>query len=245
MERARDHATLSIKNRHSISAAHLDALRWFGRRQSTSVQMALADRSLEGLGRPWNDYERALTSTFRLTATHCFSVPPYSWAAFHEPQITKGIAHFLSIGTGLQRRLRIYAFLRALRVPGLPNDAESLKTVEAIAEQGRIDLKVLATTTGGVRIGAVIEAKLGHKITSGQLPKYKKLSLAAADELLLCVVAPGGTKSSRRALKKNESWQFHTWRSVLLALEEHLPAQADDDEFRRFRRTVWEHAYDI
>lgn len=233
----------SVVDLCSFTSDQHSALKWFGRKSLDAVRFVVCERSLSGVARPWSSYAQAFDELFRLSPTHCFAARAHDWTSFHEPQLTRGLAHFLSVGSTGQRRARVHAFLKATGAERLPIKADSLCQCDAVAEEGRIDLKVIATTEHDLKIGVVVEAKLGHKITTGQLSRYRKLSRGDADDLLLCVVAPSLTTSSRRALRKNAAWQFHTWRTLLLGLEENLPVEADDDDFRRFRRTMWKEAY--
>lgn len=45
-------------------------------------------------------------------------------------------------------------------------------------------------------------------------------------------------------LARNPRWGFAYWSAVLLRFERELAAIEDDDDFRRFRRTLWERIHD-
>ena len=93
-----------------------------------------------------------------------------------------------------------------------------------------------------------IEAKLDHVVTSGQLPAYLRHLKRKIDNkkrclkkrYLLVVVSPHLSAPIARALRRNQEWRWAAWRDLLLAHERALPADSDDEEYRRFRRTLWD-----
>ena len=190
---------------------------------------------------------------------HCFAAEPHYWAKFHEPQITAGFAYYLDDGGWDRRLMRALALHHAAcgcaggRFPKL--SAEQVVEAEVIAEEptspaksgpragrGRIDLIVDFTLEDGARIGTALEAKFDHTLTPGQLFKYtqhlrdKRQWVDARSPLLLV-----GRRTT--PLKDGARWHTTNWRRFMTLFERELDAAADDDGFRRFRRTLWETAY--
>jgi hypothetical protein len=104
-------------------------------------------------------------------------------------------------------------------------------------------------TVAGKRVGASIEAKFQHKVTSGQLRKALTTVVrrngndrTAPNRYVLLLVAPDDP-SATTALKRNKSWHGTDWSTLLLHLERLTDPAHDCDDYRRFRRTVWHRAY--
>jgi hypothetical protein len=192
--------------------------------------------------------EAGLVQLFGLDAAHhCFHSTPHIWTRFHEPQITGGLAHFLTDGPPAQCRARAIAFVTAAaQVAGKPVASyQHVHSAFAIAEENRTDL--LITLYGdGKPTGASIEAKFGHRLTRGQLPKaYKHVEEVLQwdmDTAVLLVVAPEAPGLPEKG--KDKGWRSTSWWSLLNAFETCLAPSFDDGDFRRFRRTIWSRAYE-
>lgn len=224
----------------------------FGSRLSGAVKVAIRDRRLVSVHVPaWSDGEAALRRLFGCDrASHCFHETPHSWLSLIETQMTGGVAHFLNAGNLIQRRKRTAAFFEACGIESI--EPSSLGRVGAIAEERikdgrRLDLVVYACADDRDRL-IVVEGKLGAELGSGQLSAYRRaltaiakthhLEVKPADSTLL-VVGNRVSRRGRAGLKRNKAWQFISWRDVMQAFDRTI-GDADDIEFRRFRRTVWE-----
>ena len=194
----------------------------------------------------WTRNAPALRRSFALHAHGALGAEPHRWAQFHEPQITRGFCHFLSTGPAEIRRRRSQAVVAAIWGERMPSGFEAAASA-ASAEDGRIDLAVLVTGVDGRRIGAVVEAKFKHRLTARQLQRYRQLAKArwqlAPEDRRLTVVMPTLDAISRRFLKRNPEWRFLSWERLLVRVDNALDPSIDDEDFRRFRRTVWLRAY--
>ena len=216
-----------------------------GERLSDAVAMAIGKGSLsfsETLD--WSRGYSALESTFELKRQpHLFRAEPVVWARFTEPQFTKGFAYFLNIPAVRIQRTR--ALLAAL---GGAELAKSMSNVEVTAEaptsqDKRIDILIEWTDSKGRCYAAAIEAKLGHHVTSGQLPAYRNhLRKIAKERRLLVVASPCRSRDTDEALQRNRDWRWMAWRDLLIAHERALPVECDDDAYLQFRRTLWDQA---
>ena len=156
----------------------------------------------------WTVGFSALESAFALKREpHLFraesSVP---WTTFTEPQLTKGFAYYLNAAEPGTRIARVRALLKGLGAAELGNDmSEVMVTAEALTSRNkRIDLLIEWNDASKMRYAAAIEAKLGHDVTSGQLPAYRThLQKIAKERRLLAVVSPRPSRSSTRALQRN------------------------------------------
>lgn len=186
--------------------------------------------------------------------THAFEAPPHSWTSFREPQFTAGLAHFLQVGSFHRRSERVRQFLTAaLQCAGNEPLAERLASAEivetnAVAEEARVDLIVEATTANHGKIGVIIEAKFGHHLTRGQLPKARRYSALRGlndDNAAFLVVLPHPSNIGTAVFSKagNSRWQAVSWWALLLNLEGQLTGCIDDDAFRAFRHTLWWQTY--
>jgi len=239
-------AYLQLAELGSLSEQQGKSLRWFGRYQRSAMQTVVDDGVLRTACKDWPNYLDSLTVSFGLRSTpHFFHVEPYRWCHFLEPQITRGLAYHIQVHHRPTRCKRAHAFINALTDEFWETDASQIKEARAEAEAGRIDLSVVVTNMDGSELGGIIEAKFGHKVTSGQLPKYRRLSQKLADKLTRVVVAPELTIAVAASMRRNREWQFLTWRTFLLRFDKYLAPDSDDEEFRRFRRTIWFHAYDV
>lgn len=205
----------------------------------------------------WGDGLAALRRTFGLEREgHCLATEPHRWAWFHEPQITNGFVHFLTEGTRARQLARAEAFFRAAyHVAGRSADFlddRRIQAVTAAAEHpveggGRIDILVELELDDESIAGLVIEAKLGADLSPKQLQRYRKHALGREgwheDRTALLIVAPQPGQLSSIVRGRNAQWSAQSWWSFLQQLEHRLSPEHDCDDYRRFRRTVWEGAY--
>jgi hypothetical protein len=182
---------------------------------------------------------------------HCFHSSPHLWANFHEPQITAGFAHFLGLGDAVRRRERALAFMRAAaRCAGGALDEADLEeaTFRCSAEESRTDVLVECRTATG-RFGVSLEAKFGHRLTAGQLPKAfahaRDVCGWDMERSMLLVVASDTEALDGAVLRANrrKGWVATSWWSLLDRLEREMHPDFDCLDYRRFRRTVWHRAY--
>lgn len=177
---------------------------------------------------------------------HAFNCEPHRWLKLSEVQCTGGLAGFLNEG-GPDR---ILAFLRALapHVVWPPHFDGARAEAEVRTRRGRIDL-YLRGRVGHQVWGAVIEAKLDHHSRDNPLADYRRFTLAngarlwptaTAGGVILVILGRALCTTTARRLASNRDWEFAAWQSVLRRFERRLAGLRDDDEFRRFRRTLWE-----
>ena len=241
------------------------ALRCLASLLSDALTRVIADRKLPFEHLPsWDCTLPALNHVFGIDLHHHFlHAAPLEWlqeARLTEPQITRGFAHCLNAGGRATRTGRIRALLRALGSD--PGDADSgLREArvrpEAPANRKRIDLLIEWSDASRRKRGAVIEAKFEAPVTPGTLPGYRRHLLeriesdyrreVPANEQerpLLFLVSPLREAGITRALGRQRSrdWRWMSWRSLLLAYDQVLDPDHDDDAFRRFRRTLWDRA---
>lgn len=197
----------------------------------------------------WRDGAKALGALFGLGPDHCFHVAPHIWTRFHEPQITRGFAHFIDSGSPARRLARAVALIGAAAASGgFDLDLDGATAATCLAEENRTDLLV-EVLAAGRRVGASIEAKFQHKLTSGQLrkaldtirgrPGNDKAAPARYARLVVAPDDPSGTP----ALRQNRQWRGAAWSTLLLHLERLTDPAHDCLDYRRFRRTVWHRAY--
>lgn len=225
-------------------------LGYWGRRVGREARHALSlAGSLAAFKQVASHTRSSIARYFRTDqAGHAFHVEPHGWLRLTEVQATKGLAAFLTErGSG-----HVLAFLRAL-APEVAWPAQfsgSKALAEVPAGRGRIDL-VLCGEHGGQIWGAAVEAKFDYHARYNPLPEYRvtagKLGVVPTpgEEGARGVLRILGRRSDRpttKRLNKNKDWRFVGWRAVLFRFERELADMADDDEFRRFRRTLWERA---
>ena len=204
----------------------------------------------------WTRSRGAMASVFGFDLPHhLFRANPVTWVMMTEPQATKAFAQFLGAGDRTLRSKRIQAFLRALGHSG-GEGSEDLRAPRATPEastksQQRIDLLLEWQDADDLHRGAAIEAKFGHHILSKTLPRYREHLLQIEESYrdkpgrreerpLLFVVSSRLRQHDEKALRKNRDWRWTSWRSLLLAFDRALDEQHDDDDFRQFRRTLWD-----
>lgn len=176
---------------------------------------------------------------------HALNASPHRWVSLTEVQITRGFAHFL--GACAERN---GAFLRALS-PDIcwpDNLVDVSAQAEAPTGSGRIDLQITGTVAGQ-RWGATVEAKLSHRLVNG-LSAYAahaaklgvRLDGPPGDTGVLIILGcrRSADVQARLVRPRRRAWRFLSWDTFLRRLERNLCPATDDEDFRRFRRTVWE-----
>ncbi|WP_327460788.1 hypothetical protein [Sphingomonas sp.] len=181
-------------------------------------------------------------------SNHSFDHSPYEWLCMTEVQATKGLAHFLE-----QDPERIQSFLQAL-LPGwgIWSCLEDLRAqAEVPAGTGRIDLLITGKANGGIW-GAVIEAKFGHKLKTNRLNDYAQYGAdiglrfdgpQPTGALLILGRSSGKDVRSRLSRLRKWKWRFVDWSTLLRRWEQRPSPLTGDQEFGRFRRTLWETAH--
>ena len=159
---------------------------------------------------------------------------PVNWVRLTEPQATKAFAYFLNADDRMVRSKRIQAFLRVLGSGrGGPNTdpARPVRRRRHPLPNKSVSICCLSGQTLRVSVaGAVVEAKFGHRIVSGTLPKYRehlqkierqyrRTKPAPLDEPLLFVISSRLRDHDKKALRRNKGWRWMSWRSLLLAEE--------------------------
>lgn len=238
-------------SRVTVGSFDASALRWAASFTGNAVQSALdAEDIFKVKVPPWAEARKALESHFALgKASHCLSVLPHVWADFHEPQITVGFVHFLTIG--VHQNERVLALLRATGFSERDLQLSQIVRTAAVAEARtgdgeRIDILAYADTGRG-RYGVVVEAKFDAHLLEKQLRIYQKAAkdiyrLASSQRRRLVVVAPKFSRKIGPPLQNYPEWQFVTWERLLVRFEAWLPPESDCEEFSRFRRTIWHRA---
>lgn len=189
---------------------------------------------------------------------HMFHSASLDWnIKLHEAQITQAISYFLSTDQRICN-----AFIAALSVNqprpcGMLSfqstdeyqvDAEVRVDKKHKGQQGFIDLLISWVSDDDKRNAMVIEFKLEHSITRGQLGKYRSHAQEKYDCFELCLVTKRGLDAkSRRVLShsRNKDWNHLYWDNLLRAWERELTATglALPDDFNRFRRTLWDRVF--
>jgi hypothetical protein len=174
-----------------------------------------------------------------------------------EPQITKGIVHFINPDNyGKTGVLRLKTFLHALLYKQSKYDVliKSLEdahsfTVEAeksVKNGKRIDIFVGWNPQGKdkYKYGLIIEAKFGHKVTIGQLSSYREYAKKLINndndndndnDIALILLTLNGKPSNR-----NKEWHPVQWFTLMSRWERKLCKLNNcDTDFNNFRRFVW------
>lgn len=171
----------------SLSAPFdLHALLWAGSKFGDLIRTASANDQLNRLRPLWSRAERALVAYYPSpTEGSCLAAEPLLWIDLQEPQVTRGLAHFVNAGPREIRIARTWALLHALRRLRSPERDEfpvaldRVRNAHVVAEGAanvgrRIDLVAWIETPEGDRYGAVLEAKFAHQLTRGQLGAYER-----------------------------------------------------------------------
>lgn len=191
----------------------------------------------------WKSHREVLRRVFSLDHSHhLFHASPINWARFTEPQLTKGLGYFLSVRDLRVRHERIKAALLAFGAnPSGGFNCASVAAEVETNEKTRIDLLITWKGDDEQTQALVVEAKINHVVTKGQLQSYRR-HLKNFDKGLsrLVVVSPKPTGPLKIALSQNPEWCWVSWRDFLLRHERLFSSWADDPHYVQFRRTLWE-----
>ena len=198
----------------------------------------------------WEANSCNLRSFFRLDdERQCFTEGRVEWTNFLEPQITRGLVHFLNTGPTRLRKARCAAFARAVSACCRPEHRRHFPDnpcqVRVVAEEKRVDILVELDDANG-RFGVAIEAKFNHRLTKGQLKNavaHTREREWNLDRSCFLVVGPDLNRLDCEIMNRNEAWSSVTWWALLRHLENELAVEADCAEFRRFRSTIWSQSY--
>jgi len=172
---------------------------------------------------------------------HAFDQEPLRWGfGLTEPMATRTLAMFLSAGSVEMRALRISAFLQAIGIPEDCASPNALQRCRVVAEEDRIDLKLVWKGDDGKDIVVIIEAKLGHEVTEGQLSGYRAIirrshGCAPISSVLLTL-----DNSACAALKgmQRRIWRQVDWRNFWLRFERLRPIE-HNPSLQMFLNTLW------
>ena len=167
---------------------------------------------------------------------HAFRALRPDWGIdLTEPMATRGLAHLLNRGSGELRAQRIRAFLGALKIPRLPDD-QTLAEAKVYSEKDHIDLEIHFHGDEDRETAVLVEAKLSHTLTTGQLKRYygKRSRFVRQCRIVgLTPEAGGGRKGMQ-----NQIWQMVLWRDLWLAFEKQRPDE-DDGQLATFMAWLW------
>ena len=189
-------------------------------------------------------------------------VKPFGWFLPTEPQMTFAMAEQLDHEDKRTRLERCNALLRAVAhsrpIGSLDTNSSEPRSFTAITEisaersteAGKFIDLLVAGTSEGKQFECVIEAKLGHVITPGQLQSYTADNRGCdAENRMLVVVGPKLRSADARmiveasqSLPPSKPWRFMDLRSFLIRYSSALQPNFDDEEFRRLRRTLHDSA---
>ena len=179
----------------------------------------------------------------------CFSEAQMEWTSFHEPQITRGLVHFLDAAPTSARSERCIAFARAVSASCKAEHRQCFSknplNVRVVAEEQRIDILIELTDEQG-RFGVAVEAKFKHRLTKGQLESAVNHATRRGwdlDRSCFLVIGPHLARLDYEILNQNSKWSSVTWWGLLRYLESELSNYADSAEFRRFRSPIWSQSY--
>ena len=181
----------------------------------------------------------ALESVFGgFAPDHAFLALSPDWGInLTEPMATRGLAHLLGRGSGSLKAHRIRAFLESLRIPDLPDD-QSLEQAKVYTEVDRIDLEVRFKSASCEERVVLIEAKLDHILTIGQLSKYwKKRERYDLRDGRIVGLTPDVVKGIHPKQEKN--WSVVLWRDLWLRFERRRPYEADG-QLAAFMAWLWQ-----
>lgn len=199
---------------------------------------------LAKVGAIWrSDIEPAVMHAIFTTdrADHSFDQNPLDWGfGLTEPMATKTLARFLTAGSGEVRAKRIRAFLQAVGLPECCADLDSLQRCRIVAEEDRIDLKLVWKNDAGRDVVVIIEAKFGHKITEGQLSGYR----ATVQRIHKCrpfasiLLTLDDSVCSSLKGKQSALWRQVNWRDFWLRFERLRPVE-HNLSLQMFLNTLW------
>ena len=241
----------AFRFREPIWSEGRPALVSLGETLSNALAMAIRRGALSFQEPPdWSGGLSAMCRVFGLDRRHhLFRAEPIVWAQFTELQFTGGFGHFLGVRERIKRIERTRALLKALGAAELGKDVSEVEVTAEAPTSGnkRIDLLIEWKDSSETCYAAAIEAKLGHRVTSGQLPAYRehlRRNLKVEEERRLLIVISPRYANIRDALQRQRKgeWRWMAWRDLLIAHERALSGEYDDDAYRQFRRTLWDQA---
>jgi len=167
-----------------------------------------------------------------------------------EPQITKGIVHFIDPKNyGKTGALRLKAFLHALlykqsKYEVLIKSLEDAHSFTVQAEKSikngkRIDIFVGWNPQGKDKYeyGLIVEAKFDYKVSDGQLRYYQDYSKTKIENCALILLTLDGKPSKE---KKDAKWNPVQWFKLMSRWERKLcKLNNSATDFNNFRRFVW------
>ena len=233
--------------RHPVQS-HIVAAQAWGYRIGLAVRDALgASAAIERAVGDRHPPIRAISRHFGLAnVQHSLHVDPLRWLRLGETLATNGLQHFLASSNG---RARLFLKALAPEIDWPPDLARISVDAETRAGRGRIDLLILGWSQE-TAWGAVIEAKFEHSIKSNPLPDYMrhgtKMGLRFAADIpaertgALIVLGKRVCRQTSKRLTRNQNWRFVHWREVLRRFDASLKEKTSDEDFRRFRRTLWD-----
>ncbi len=233
-------AKLAVNARGEFNSGPLT---WFSKFERDKIITALD--KLAGLCRApnYNKDVAALSDVFGISRDrHSFLAIDLDWAVrLKEPQVTKTLVRLLDMGDPAIRAERIYAFLHALGVKELSSDRGEYEKViieseYEVKKSGRIDIlfQEVPRVEGKQPTAVIIEAKFTHKITKGQLKRYRDaVNNATCILLALDERAKQGLKG-----RQNKIWSFVAWRDLWLRFEKARPDE-DFPSLEILMKTLW------
>ena len=206
-------------------------------------QVAQFDR-LSKAGITWrrNVQPRVLHAIFSTDrADHSFTERPLDWGfGLTEPMATRALAKFLSYGSAELRARRISAFLQAIGFSEGSVSLDALQRCQVVAEEDRIDMKLVWKDEHGRDAVIIIEAKFGHKVTEGQLSSYratvKRVHRCAPIASVLLTLDENVCASLKG--KQRKLWTQVDWRDFWLRFERHRPVE-QNPSLQMFLNTLW------
>lgn len=229
---------------------HIEALRSWGYRIGLAVRDALdASGRIEHAVGDRGQHVDAISNHFGLSSKHhCLNAEPLGWLRLSETQATKGLQHFLARD---DRRIRLFLQAVAPTVAWPPDMTALDIAAETPSGRGRIDLLVTGEAQGRIW-GAVVEAKFEHSLKGNPLGEYLrhgaklKMALDPASKAertgALIVLGKKFSRQTKKKMARHSKWRFVHWYEVLRRFDACLNEPTIDEDFRRFRRTLWERA---
>lgn len=177
-----------------------------------------------------------IDEVFSISESHFLNAQRLDWGIeLTEPQATRGLAYLVNLA---HRDDRATAVLHGLGVRSL---ARAVELLEVHAEKDRIDLLLVWLDRNEKKHVTVVEAKFSHKVTPGQLADYRKAinqkHHGAEFDYVLLLIDPAQQvrfRGTQRSL-----WRATSWAKLMIGIEQKLRKEADDQEFRLFRRMIW------
>ena len=164
----------------------------------------------------------------------------------NERQVTDGLALCLNTNDKNCTFRRVLTLLKALpiskdfitvfeEITDLDESTIKVESEVPTKENKRIDI-LISWESSNKPYGIAIEAKFGHKVTTGQLPTYKNLCKERfEDRYNLVLLTNEGYYN-----KKNIDWRPLSWLNFLIRLEKGLAkSDCDDNRFSCFRAMLW------